>query len=346
MSPTSPQKPAVLLVNLGSPDHPEEKAVGRYLREFLMDRYVIDVPYLLRYFLVNFIIVPRRAGNSATLYQKIWTAEGSPLIFNTENLARKVGHKLNIPVIMAMRYGEPAIATAVQQLHNMQITDLYVVPLYPQYAMSTTLTVNKEVTKQLARLLPGINLTTAPPFYRDEDYLRVLTGNIRSQLAKTSFDHLLFSYHGVPERHLRKTDPTGNHCLINQDCCQVASEAHAVCYKHQCLVTTERVAQALGLPAEQYSISFQSRLGKDPWIQPYTTDTLKKLAAGGVKKLAVVTPAFVSDCLETIEEIGEEAREDFLAAGGSEFYRITCLNDDDNWVDTLVNWSKKALNLP
>ena len=346
MSAPTTAKPAVLLINLGSPERPEKKEVGRYLREFLLDKYVIDVPFLLRYFLVNFIIVPRRAAHSAALYQKIWTDEGSPLIINTDKLRKKIAARLKIPVIMAMRYGKPAIATAIKQLHDLQVTHLYVVPLYPQYAMSTTRTVNEEVGKQLDRLMPEAKVTFAPPFYANDEYIKALSINIEDQLASTSFEHLLFSYHGVPERHLRKTDPTGNHCLVTENCCEVANEAHKVCYKHQCLVTTKLVANSLGLQPEQYSVSFQSRLGKDPWIQPYTTDAIKKLAAGGVKKLAVVTPAFVSDCLETIEEIGDEAREDFLAAGGTGFYRIECLNDDDNWADTLVKWTKKTLNLP
>jgi len=338
-------KSAVLLVNLGSPVSPEKKDVGRYLKEFLMDPYVIDVPYLLRYFLVNFMIVPKRAANSAALYKKIWAQEGSPLIVNTENLTRKVSDVLNIPVIMAMRYGEPSIASSIKKLKALKVDNLYVVPLYPQYAMSTTLSVNKEVEKQIAKYLPGIRITTTPPFYKDKEYISLLASNMKSQLADKSFDHLLFSYHGLPERHLRKTDPSGSHCLASESCCQTSHEAHQFCYKHQCFLTTELLAKTMGLTADRYSVSFQSRLGKDPWIQPYTSEAILKLAEKGIKKLAVTTPAFVSDCLETIEEIGMEAKEDFLNAGGEEFHRIICLNDDFTWAETLGKWSKTALNI-
>lgn len=342
---TTQKNVAVLLVNLGSPISPDKSDVGRYLKEFLMDPYIIDVPYLLRYFLVNFMIVPKRSTSSASLYRKIWTAKGSPLIVNTEKLTNKVANLLKVPVVMAMRYGEPSIESGLKKLKKQGVDNLYVVPLYPQYAMSTTLTVNEEVERQINKHLSGVTVSTTSPFYEDEDYIRVLSASIKSQLADKAFDHLLFSYHGVPERHLRKTDPTGNHCLASENCCETPNKAHRFCYKHQCHVSTELVAQSLGLTPNQYSISFQSRLGKDPWIQPYTSDKIIQLAQSGIKKLAIVTPAFVSDCLETIEEIGMEVRKEFLQAGGDEFHRILCLNDDNDWADILAKWSKSALNL-
>ncbi len=335
---------AVLLVNLGSPHQPTKRAVGRYLREFLMDPHVMDLPYLLRFFLVNIMIVPRRRVASATLYKKIWTEAGSPLIVNTERLAARLQARLPWPVYIGMRYGQPSIKSAMQKMQQQGVRKLYVVPLYPQYAMSTTLTVNREVAKQAKRWLPAAELITAPAFYQDRGYQQTLAASIKRQLAGVEFDHLLFSYHGIPERHLIKTDPTGSHCLSASDCChQPPAEVAAVCYRHQCMATTRLAAERLQLPPEKYSIAYQSRLGKDPWLQPYTSDAIAQLAAKGVKRLAVVTPAFVSDCLETIEEIGMEAREEFLKAGGMEFTRLDCLNDDEAWADVLADWSKKAL---
>lgn len=331
----------VLLVNLGSPQSPEVADVKKYLNQFLMDGNVIDIPYLVRLFLVRGIIVPRRAANSAKLYQSIWTEEGSPLIVNTEQLAEKVKVKISVPLAIAMRYGEPSVKAGFQELANKGVDDVLVVPLYPQYAMSTTRTVMEEVERVQHKNFPQVKVSYLPAFYDKEEYIKVLANSIKQSLEGVEYDHILFSYHGIPERHLRKTDPTGSHCLQSENCCSVHSEAHKTCYRHQCIQTTEKVAKEIGLEAGSYSNSYQSRLGKDPWMQPYTTDRVKALPNEGVKKLVVVTPAFVSDCLETIEEIGAEAYEDFTEAGGEFFTRINCLNAQDEWVKVLADWVEK-----
>ncbi len=331
-------KRGILLVNLGSPQSPKVKDVKKYLNQFLMDGNVIDIPYLLRLFLVRGIIVPKRATNSATLYQKIWTDKGSPLIVNSEKLAQKVKDKISTPLELAMRYGEPSIKSGIQQLSDASINEVLVVPLYPQYAMSTTRTVMEEVEKVHRKHFPRLVISYLPAFYNKTAYISAVANSIKKIINKSKPDHLLFSYHGIPERHLTKTDPTGSHCLQSSDCCTTPNEAHDTCYRYQCFQTTEKIAEELGLEKGSFSISFQSRLGKDPWMQPYTTDRIKILAKEGIRKLAVVTPAFVSDCLETIEEIGMEAKEDFLKAGGEKFIRIECLNDNDDWVNLLATW--------
>lgn len=332
------EKRGVLLVNLGSPQSPELKDVKKYLNEFLMDGNVIDIPYLVRLLLVRGIIVPNRSKNSAKLYQKIWTQEGSPLIVNSEKLTAKIKNKITTPVALAMRYGRPSIKNGLQELSNKGVTKVVVVPLYPQYAMSTTRTVMEAVEEAKSTYFKELELTYLPAFYDNKEYIKALANSIKPALEKSKPNHLLFSYHGLPERHLKKTDPTGNHCLQSEDCCTTPSAAHNTCYKHQCVKTTELVAKELGLAEGSYGNSYQSRLGKDPWMQPYTSETVKSLAASGTKNLAVVTPAFVSDCLETIEEIGMEAKEEFLESEGKTFTRIECLNDNEDWANLVASW--------
>jgi len=332
----------VLLVNLGSPQSPEVKDVKTYLNEFLMDGNVIDIPYLIRLFLVRGIIVPNRAKHSASLYQKIWTEEGSPLITNSEQLTQKVKANLNMPLALAMRYGEPSVKTGFSELKEAGVDEVLVVPLYPQYAMSTTLTVMEEVERVQLSYYPQMKTSFLPAFYNQKEYVTAMANSIRQTMEEVKPAHLLFSYHGIPERHLKKTDPTGSHCLKTETCCSTPSKAHHTCYRHQCIQTTELIAKELGLTQGSYSNSYQSRLGKDPWMQPYTTDRIKELAANGIKNLAVVTPAFVSDCLETIEEIGMEAKVDFMEAGGESFTRIACLNASDEWVAVLSKWVENS----
>lgn len=328
----------VLLVNLGSPTSPDVKDVKKYLNQFLMDGNVIDIPVLIRLFLVRGIIVPRRAKYSAGLYQSIWTEEGSPLIVNTDKLAQKMRRQIELPLAISMRYGEPTVKDGLKELIDQGVNDVLVIPLYPQYAMSTTRTVMEEVERVKHKHFPQVKVSYLPAFFDKEEYVQALAGSIKHSLEGVTYDHILFSYHGIPERHLKKTDPTRSHCLMTEACCSTPSEAHKVCYRHQCIQTTELVARELGLEPGTYSNSYQSRLGKDPWMRPYTTDRIKAMPKEGVKNLAVVTPAFVSDCLETIEEIGSEAFEDFIQSGGESFTRIECLNAKDNWVKVLTNW--------
>jgi ferrochelatase len=331
-------KKGVLLVNLGSPDSPTKKDVRKYLDEFLMDERVIDIPYLSRLFLVKGIILNTRPKKSAAAYQKVWWPEGSPLIVLSKRLKDKVTPKTEIPIALAMRYGNPSIKIGMQELVNKGVTDVLVLPLYPQFAMATTETILVKVEEVQKKYFPNLNITDFPAFYNKKEYIKVLGDSLNNNLNGFDYDHLVFSYHGVPERHIKKSDITKSHCKIDGECCKNNSEAHKFCYRHQCYETTKLVAEYLHLDENKYTTTFQSRLGKDPWIQPYTDETIEKLAQNGIKKLAIITPAFVSDCLETIEEIGMEAKESFLEHGGEAFHRIDCLNDNDDWATVIANW--------
>lgn len=328
----------VLLVNLGSPDSTDPKDVKRYLDEFLMDERVIDVPKWLRTFLVRGIILNTRPKKSAAAYARIWWDEGSPLIVLSERLLEEVRKLVSVPVALGMRYGNPSMKQGLQELHDQGVDEVLLVPLYPQFAMATTETILVLAEELRSAFFPKMQFTNIPAFYNHPDYVRVLSASIADYLKDKEWDHLLFSYHGVPERHIRKSDTTKSHCKIDGSCCFTPSEAHAHCYRHQCYMTSEGVAKTLGFSKEQYSTSFQSRLGFDPWLQPYTDKTINAFPEKGIKKLAVVTPAFVSDCLETLEEIGLEAREEFLEHGGEEFHLIPCLNDREDWIKVLSRW--------
>ncbi len=334
----------ILLVNLGSPDSTSVKDVRKYLDEFLMDSRVIDLPYVTRALLVKGIILNTRPKQSAEAYSKVWTKEGSPLIVISEKFTKKIKTRIKAPIALGMRYGTPSIESGIDELAQQGVTEILIVPLYPQFAMATTETIVVLATKIIKDKYPNITLTDFPAFYNNDDYIEVLSRSIKETLDKEDFDHLLFSYHGVPERHIKNSDVTGKHCSLNGECCNTKSDAHQYCYRHQCYATTQGVVKKLGLEPGFYSTSFQSRLGKDPWLQPYTDITINDRAQNGIKKLAVVTPAFVADCLETIEEIGMEAKEDFEENTGEVFKTIPCLNDRDDWVDTVSNWLNNWLN--
>jgi protoporphyrin/coproporphyrin ferrochelatase len=327
-------KKAVLLVNLGSPDSPSVGDVRRYLREFLMDPRVLDVNYLTRFCLVNFAILPTRPKQSAHAYQSIWTSDGSPLVVISKKVQEKLQRRINIPVELAMRYQNPSIPEAVNRLAAKGITDVLLIPLFPHYAMSSYESAVERVKEVAAKVAPQMRIQVEPPFFERPDYITALVASAEDYLQK-GYDHLLFSYHGLPERQLRKSDPTGGHCLNTPDCCQRPSPAHATCYRAQAFKTVNAFVAKAGIPKEKYSVSFQSRLGRDPWLKPYTDYELPRLAKSGVKRMLVICPAFVSDCLETIEEIGMRGREDFLKAGGTEFALIPCLNEHPLWIDTL-----------
>lgn len=329
----------VLLVNLGSPDSTSEGDVRKYLGEFLMDPRVIDLPYLSRAFLVKGIILPTRPKRSAQAYRKIWTKEGSPLIVHTRNLTDKVQAQVDIPVLMAMRYGKPSISSAIEALDRQGVTELLLIPLYPQYAMSTIETISVLVHRILRKKYPHISLTEVPAFYHRPEYVKVLATSIKEYYKEG--EYLLFSYHGVPQRHIYKSDVTKEHCQLNDICCNTLSPAHQYCYRHQCHALSKAVAQELNLTSDHYSTSFQSRLGRDPWLTPYTDATLGQLAEQGIKHLAIVTPAFVADCLETLEEIAIEGKEQFLSHGGNTYNYIPCLNDRQDWVHVIAQWIEK-----
>ncbi|WP_435624173.1 ferrochelatase [Flagellimonas sp.] len=328
----------VLLVNLGSPDSPTPKDVKPYLDEFLMDERVIDVPKLLRNLLVRGIILQTRPKKSAEAYSKIWWDEGSPLIVISERFTEKVRQHTKMPVALGMRYGSMSIKKALQELKDKGVDEVLLVPLYPHYAMSSYETVVVKTMEVQQAFFPEMHLTTLPAFYKNQDYIKVLSESIAEGLKDFEYDHILFSYHGIPERHIRKSDPTKFHCKIDGSCCKVNSVAHHTCYRHQCYDTTELVKEYLDLPEDKVSSSFQSRLAGDPWLKPYTDFEFERLAKEGKKRLAVITPAFVSDCLETLEEIAMEGKEQFEEAGGEHYIHIPCLNDSDAWVSLMAQW--------
>ncbi len=329
-------KRALLLMNLGSPDSTSVKDVRRYLDEFLMDKRVIDSPYLIRALLVKGIIVPFRAPKSAEAYRSIWTNEGSPLIVLTKQLQEAIQHNIVEPVAIAMRYGNPSPKQAYDQLlkEHPRLEEVVLLPLYPHYAMSSYETAVEYAIAHHQKGGYGFKLRIIKPFYDDADYIEALTASIQPYIEQV-YDHILFSYHGIPQKHIRKSDTTGCHCLQVNNCCETASPAHATCYRHQLVVTTKLVAEKLGIPKEKYSISFQSRLGKG-WLEPFTDKRFEEMPGEGIRKLLVVCPAFISDCLETIEEIGVEGKETFIQAGGASFTLIPCLNTHPAWVRTIV----------
>lgn len=335
-------KKGIVLMNLGSPDSTSVKDVRRYLNEFLMDERVIDMNWLARTLLVRGIIVPFRAPKSAHAYQAIWWKEGSPLMVLTKQLQQAVQQQVEEPVVIAMRYGNPTPQAAFDELMVKVpgLEEVIAVPLYPHYAMSSYETAVEYAKEVHSRKKYPFKLTFIEPFYNESHYLHALSESIKPYLQQ-EYDHILFSYHGIPERHVHKTDPGGKHCLQVNDCCNVASEAHKFCYRHQCLTTTKLVAAELEIPEHKYSFSFQSRLGRDEWLKPYTAPLLEVLPSQGIKKLVIVCPAFVSDCLETLEEIAMQGKESFLAAGGESFTLIPCLNLHPLWVQALAGWVKQ-----
>lgn len=328
----------VLLVNLGSPESPTAKDVKPYLDEFLMDKYVIDVPYLLRALLVRGIILQTRPKKSAEAYSQIWTDEGSPLIVISKKMHQKVAQKVDMPVALAMRYGSMTMQKGLQELKDKGVTEVLLLALYPQYAMASTTTIWVLADELQKEHFPEMTITKVPAFYNKPDFISTLANSIKKHLEGFEYDHLLFSYHGIPKRHIRKTDVTKSHCTIDNKCCVTDSPAHEFCYRHQCYETTRQVVKLLGIPEDKYSQTFQSRLAGDKWLTPYTDVEVNKMPEKGIKKLAVVTPAFVSDCLETLEEIAMRAQEEFKEHGGKEFLAIPCLNDDEEWCNVVANW--------
>ena len=341
-----PQR-AVLLLNLGSPDSPSVPDVKRYLREFLGDERVIDKPAspLLRGALVNGIIIPSRAKNSAHAYSTIWTAQGSPLIVTSKAAQAALQARTALPVELAMNYGNPSIPDALRRLAARGIDELLLFPQYPHYAMSSWETVVAKVYREAAQLAPTMKIVCEQPFYADPDYIDALVASARPFLNQPH-DHLLFSYHSIPERHLTKADSSKAHCLVVPDCCNTCSPAHATCYKAQITRTTQLFAQRAGLDPARWSIAFQSRIRGEPWLTPFTDFEYKRLAAEGRKRLLVMTPAFVTDCLETLEEIRLRGAEDFLAAGGAAFTHVPCLNDHPAFIDFLAKRVEQWLTRP
>lgn len=329
------------MINLGSPDSTSIKDVKRYLDEFLMDERVIGKSYWFRWFLVKVIILNTRPRKSAKAYKKIWWTEGSPLIVLSKRLFDKVTKLVNFPVALAMRYGSISIFKGLKELDDKGVKNITVLPLYPHYAMSSYETVVEKVKDEVKTNFPHLKIKTVEPFYNDKKYIDLLCKKIKSTISKIDYDHILFSYHGIPISHLKISDPTNSHCYKVKDCCNNHSDAHKFCYKHQVLETTELVIKKLKIDKNKYSNAFQSRLPNEAWLKPYTDDELVRLAKEGKKKLVIVTPAFVTDCLETLEEIAMEGKEEFLEAGGESYHYVPCLNDDDDWAKLISKWSNK-----
>ncbi len=332
----------LLMINLGSPDSTDVKDVKKYLDEFLMDERVIGKSYWFRWFLVKVIILNTRPKKSAKAYKKIWWKEGSPLIVLSRRLFEKVKKFVKIPVALAMRYGSISIKKGIKELYDSGVKEIVVLPLYPHYAMSSYETVVEKVKEEVKNNFPNVNLKIVSPFYKEKNYINLLCNKIKETIDKIKYDHILFSYHGIPISHLKISDPTNSHCYKVNNCCSTSSDAHRFCYKHQVLETTEAVVKKLKIDRDKYSNAFQSRLPNEAWLKPYTDDELVRLAKEGKKNLVIVTPAFVTDCLETLEEIAMEGKEEFLEAGGENYHYVPCLNDDDDWAKLLAKWSKKV----
>lgn len=328
-------KIGVVMMNVGTPDSPEPGDVRRFLREFLSDPRVLDIHPVGRWMLLNLIILPFRPRKSGKAYEEIWTDEGSPILVHSRRFETKLQEVLGdrYKVRFAMRYGNPSYKEALNEMMEAGVERIIAFPLYPQYASSSTGTCLEAVYTYLGEHWNVPDVASIPPFYDDEAFLQSLVASGQNVLKEFDADHVLFSFHGVPERHVTKSDPSGEHCLKKEDCCASICPENTFCYRAQCFVTARKTAEMLGLAEDQYTVCFQSRLGRTPWIQPYTDVLIPQLAEKGTRRIAVFCPAFVADCLETLEEIGMRAKEDFLEAGGEDLILVPSLNSSDEWVE-------------
>ncbi|NCN95227.1 MAG: ferrochelatase [Bdellovibrionales bacterium] len=333
---------ALLVVNLGSPSSTEVKDVRDYLNQFLMDGDVIDIPYPLRLLLVRGIIVPFRAKKSAMAYKEIFTEKGSPLVTHTRDFTEKLGRKLRAhfqSVDFAMRYGQPGLEEKILELNKRGCSDLTVLPMYPQFAKSSTRTIFKEIQRILKKhKISEMNVRTWIDFFGEEFYYKSFAKVIEEQLEAFKPDHLLMSYHGLPASHVKEFAP--QNCFKTPHCCSTLSKANRLCYRAQCFDSSRKIASRL--PDLDWSIAFQSRLGKQEWIKPYTDVEIEKLLEKGVKRLLVACPAFVCDCLETLEEIAIRLKEDFISMGGEDLHLVPSLNAREDWVDSCADYIKSS----
>lgn len=334
-------KKGVLLINLGTPDHCNTKSVRRYLKEFLLDPRVIDIPAIFRWILVNLVILPFRSSKSAAAYQKIWLHSGSPLLVHGVELQQSVSHELgsDYHVELGMRYGNPSIESALDKLKDCD--NIFIIPLFPQYSSAANGSAIEKSLNILAKKWNIPALTIVRDFYKDHGFISAYADIIKKTIGEKKIDLVLFSYHGLPERHITKSE-----CLASCDRlapCPKMNDDNIYCYRAQCYETTSLITDELNLSPEQYRVSFQSRLGRTPWIKPYTDLILPELIAQGIKNIAIVCPSFVADCLETLEEINIRAREQWKMLGGEEFTFIPCLNDHPVWVKSLA---KMIINEP
>lgn len=339
-------KTGVILVNVGTPDSTSTGDVRKYLREFLMDKRVIDIPFISRWFLINFIVAPFRAPKSAKEYRKLWTERGSPLLFHAEDLRDKLLNQLGkeqYQIEIAMRYQSPSIQTALENLKKANVKKIIVLPLFPQYASASTGTVADKVMEIVKewQVVPSISFIN--DFVDHPLFLEAWAEIGKEMMEKADYDTYLFSYHGLPERQILKASSDG-YCQLSDKCCSVRTKKNQYCYRAQCFYTTRLIANRLNLPEDKVKTSFQSRLLKDPWIKPYTDDVINELAAEGRKRILAFSPAFVADCLETTIEVGEEYQEQFLALGGERWDLVPSLNSNDTWVECVKDLVLKNSN--
>ncbi len=334
-------KTGVLLVNLGTPDSPSVPDVRKYLREFLMDGRVVDIPAPLRFVLVNGIIAPFRSPKSAKIYKELWTETGSPLKYYGQIAERELQKHLDLTtdqyvVRLAMRYQSPSIQTALDEFQRLDLTELIVIPFFPQYASATTGSVYEKVMDILRgwQVIPKMRFVNS--FLDHPNFIRGFVENGRKWMDKYEYDHFVFSYHGLPERQIRKGDISKQVCKLG-DCCATLRPDNQHCYRAQCFETTRRLVRELGIPEDKYTTCFQSRLGQDEWIKPYTEDLVKALPKRGIKNVLAFSPAFVSDCLETTIEVGEEYKELFEENGGEHWHLVESLNDSPLWIELLAD---------
>lgn len=342
-----PPRTGVLLANLGTPDAPTPRAVRRYLREFLSDPRVIDLPAPARWLLLHAVILPFRPRRAARQYASIWTAEGSPLLVHGRALEAGLAQALgaSFEVALGMRYGEPSLARALGAIAASDVGRIVVLPLYPQTASSSTGSTLSRIYALAGQHETVPALDAIAGFHDDPGFIASFAAVAAAHLADFRPDHVLLSYHGLPERHVRRSDPTGRHCLASTECCDVLVPANRGCYRAQCYATSRALVSALGLPPGRVSVAFQSRLGRAPWIRPYTDERLPELARLGARRLAVLCPAFVADCLETVEEIGIRAAAQWRVLGGEALQLVPSLNATPRWIDTVADLVRRHAHL-
>ncbi len=328
----------VLLVNLGTPTSPATKDVSIYLREFLMDRRVMDIPFLWRWLLVNGVIVPFRAPRSARAYQKLWSDQGSPLLFHGKKLANALQKSLgeDYSVALAMRYQNPSLSAVLAAFKKAYLKQIIVIPLFPQYASASSGSVMEEVMDLVKQWTVMPTITFVRHFFQAPLFIAAWAALGKKYVEQQAFDHVLFSYHGLPERQIKKS-AHAHYCHFNKQCCSAYHDKNHACYRAQCFETTRLLATALGIAKEKYTTTFQSRLGRNPWIKPYTDKIIKTLAHNGTKSMLVFSPSFVADCLETTIEVGEELRGIFKKSGGEKWQWVESLNVTTPWVNCLKN---------
>ena len=326
----------VLLINLGSPKELSKKSVRQYLRVFLSDDNVVDLPKFFQQFILRLFILPFRPKNTLEAYEKIWTKEGSPLIISTESIANKLTEKTGWNVEYAMRYEEPSIERALHKFKKNEINKIYVISLYPHNAMATTVTTELETRNVAMNVSNDFELIFTKPFFDNEEYINAMVNTIRPYVENKSYDKIIFSYHGIPKRQAKKTDETGEHCFSTSNCCEVENDGSKDCYRSHTRIASDLTAKKLGLKDDQWEIAYQSRIGPG-WLTPFTDKRLAKLPEEGKDNIAILCPSFISDCLETLEEIDIRGRETFLKAGGKNMTYIPCLNDSEDTINLLEN---------